>query len=45
MKRTSFKATLDKDLLDWIRREAKRRHCSISQVVRDSIVLAMGKPK
>ena len=45
MKKISFSVTLDKDLLDWIRKEAKRRHCSISQVVRDMIVLTMGKPK
>jgi hypothetical protein len=29
---------LDPPLMDWLRAEATRRHCSLSQVVRDLIV-------
>ena len=29
---------LDPSLMDWLRAEANRRHCSVSQVVRDLIV-------
>lgn len=29
---------LDPPLMDWLRTEADRRHCSVSQVVRDLIV-------
>lgn len=29
---------LDEPLMEWLRAEAARRHCSLSQVVRDLIV-------
>jgi len=38
MKRISTNFIIDQDLLDWIRAEAARRHCSMSQVVRDLVV-------
>jgi hypothetical protein len=38
MRRVSTNFILDQDLLDWIRAEAARRHCSMSQVVRDLVV-------
>lgn len=37
-KKISVRIQLDSDLLMWVKREATKRHCSMSQVVRDLIV-------
>lgn len=36
--KTSTRYIIDPDLLDWVRQEAARRRCSMSQVIRDLIV-------
>jgi predicted DNA-binding ribbon-helix-helix protein len=38
LKKIPFSTQLDKDLYDWLHEEAKRRHCSIAQIIRDLIV-------
>ena len=45
MKKISTNIHLDADLSEWLHQEAKRRHCSISQVIRDWIVQAMKETK
>ena len=35
-----LQASIDKELLAWLRQEAASRHCSIAQIVRDLIVRA-----
>jgi len=45
MKKQSFNANLDPDMLEWLRQEAARRRCSMNQVLRDLVVKAMTVPK
>jgi len=45
MRRQELKVHLDSELRDWVRQEAKRRHCSLSQVIRDLIVEKMASKK
>lgn len=40
MKRENIKVNLDPDLAMWVRTEAKRRRCSISQVIRELVAVA-----
>jgi len=41
MRRTGTKINLDQDLLEWVRSEAARRRCSVSQVIRELVFQAM----
>lgn len=41
MKKESFNANLDSDMLEWLRQEASRRRCSMNQILRDLILAAM----
>lgn len=43
MKKKPMHVMLDDDLTEWLRQEAVRRKCSVSQVLRTLIVDAMGK--
>ena len=36
--KASTRYVIDQDLLDWVRAESIRRHCSMSQVIRALIV-------
>jgi hypothetical protein len=42
-KKIPVRVQLDADLLIWVQREAEKRHCSMSQVIRDLIVSAQSK--
>jgi hypothetical protein len=42
MKKKSFNANFDPDMIEWLSREAARRRCSMNQVLRDLILKAMG---
>jgi len=43
MRKKELKIHLDDEMKEWARKQAKSRHCSISQVLRDLIVAEMGK--
>jgi len=43
MKKHSMRLNVDQDLRTWLKKEATRRHCSISQVFRDLIVAEIEK--
>lgn len=45
MKKQSINFNLDPDLVAWIRQEAKRRRCSLSQVIRDLLVKEMAQSR
>ena len=41
VRKKALKVYLSEGLLEWLRREAQRRRCSMGQVVRDLIVAEM----
>lgn len=38
MNKVSTRFHIDQDLLDWAKKEADRRHCSMAQVIRTAMV-------
>lgn len=42
-RREKIQVNLDADLAEWARREAERRRCSISQVIRELVARAAEK--
>lgn len=45
MFRKRFEFMIDEVLLDWLREQAKLRHCTVAQVLRDLVVDAMKEKK
>jgi len=43
MKKVSTRVYLDPDLIEWLKAEAKRKHCSMAQVIRTALVEMMDR--
>ncbi len=43
MRKQSFNANLDPDMMEWLRKEAERRRVSMNQVLRDLVIKAMAE--
>lgn len=45
MRKQGLKLHMDDALIKWLQKEAARRHCSVSQVMRDLVVAEMERRK